>query len=249
MSILKTTRVNSVEDVRKFFDAFSHHNVEQHGKAKALLDYRIRLLKKYAGFLLSDDVLDIGCGNGHHLYALDGSFRSGYGVDIAPGMVDAAYRHAPDGLKSRYSFQVDDAQTLESIPDGSMDVVLCIGALEHMFNKQAVIEAAYRVMKPAGRFVCLTLNDQFLWYRTLAPLMGYATQHLTTDQRLDKQEATLLMQNAGFRDINIDFWTFIPRGDMPRFYAGVCRVLDWTGHLIAPQFLRGGIVMAGVKPE
>ncbi len=245
--MLKTTPVTSVDDVRQFFDAFSRFNSEQHGKAAALLKYRISILKKYAGFTPHDQVLDIGCGNGHHLFALDGAIESGIGIDIASGMIDAATCTLPKTSRSTYKFLVGDAQTLSDIPDQSVDVVFCIGALEHMFDKRSVIRSAYRVLKDRGRFVCLTLNDQFLWYRTLAPRLGYATRHLATDHRLDRAEAGALLTSAGFHTPRLDFWTFIPRGDMPRKYAELCRLFDAAGKLAFPHLLRGGLVMSGHK--
>ena len=247
MAILETKPVSSVDDVRQFFDAFAQYNVEQHGRAGALLQYRVSLLKKYAGFQPDHDVLDMGCGNGHHLFALDGAFRSAIGVDIAAGMVDTAKRTAPSNSGSTYHFLVDDAQTLSVIPDNAVDVVICVGALEHMLDKHAVLTSARRVLRKNGRLVCLTLNDQFVWYQKLAPSLGYATRHLATDHRLDKAEAGALLKAAGFRSIRTDYWTFIPRGDMPPFYAGLCRVLDIAGHIALPHHLRGGLVLCGER--
>ena len=244
---LEPTYVSSIDDVRRFFDAFARFNDEQHGNADALLNYRVSLLKKYAGLKYSDEVLDIGCGNGHHLFALDGYMRSAIGVDLAPGMVQAADQSKPAHAESTYTFLVDDAQTLSHIPDASVDVVYCVGALEHMFDKLAVLSAARRVLRKDGRFVCLTLNDQFIWYRKLAPYLGYATQHLSTDVRLDEQNAKDLMNAAGFRISYMDYWTFIPRGDMPKMYAGLCRVFDAIGHAGFAHHLRGGLVLCGVK--
>ena len=79
MSLLKSTPVSSIEDVRQFFDAFAPRNVEQHGHADKLLDYRVSLLVSHARLKPSDRVLDIGCGNGHHLFAMDGAFRTATG--------------------------------------------------------------------------------------------------------------------------------------------------------------------------
>ncbi len=247
MSVLKPTEVSSIDDVRRFFDTFASYNIEQHGNASSLLNYRVSLLKKHADLKYSDDVLDIGCGNGHHLFALDGYMRSAIGVDLAPGMVEAAIKSQPTRSESKYRFFVDDAQTLSNIPDGSVDVVFCVGALEHMFDKLAVLNAVKRVLRKDGRFVCLTLNDRFVWYRKLAPYLGYATQHLSTDVRLDEHEAQMLLQKAGFRFSYQDYWTFIPRGDMPRRYAGLCRLFDAIGRAGFAHHLRGGLVLSAVK--
>lgn len=247
MSLLKPTPVSSVEDVRQFFDAFAPRNVEQHGHADKLLDYRVSLLVSHARLKPSDHVLDIGCGNGHHLFAMDGAFRSAIGVDLAPGMIQAAQYSIPADAHATYTFLVDDAHGLPQITEDTFDVVFCVGALEHMPDKQEVLQAVYRVLRKGGRFVCLTPNDQFLWYRWLAPRRGYETRHLSTDRRLKPAEARQLIRLAGFSHTKVDYWTFIPTGDMPRGYAIFCKTLDWIGHAFAPDSLRGGLVLCAIK--
>lgn len=247
MPSLKPTPAASIDDIRRFFDAFASFNVEQHGKAVSLLNYRVSLLKKFACFRYSDEVLDIGCGNGHHLFALDGYFRSATGIDISASMVHAARRSQAPALVSDYDFLVDDAHWLDEIPDASKDVVICVGALEHMPDKAAVLASVKRVLRPGGRFVCLTLNDRFVWYRKLAPRLGLETRHLSTDERLDKPEALSLLADIGFFAPRVSHWSFIPRGDMPPLYAHVCRLLDATGRLVFPNTLRGGLVLCGIR--
>lgn len=247
MTRLKTTPVSSIADVQQFFDAFASHNVEQHGKADKLLQYRLHLIKKYAGFSPTDHVLDIGCGNGHHLFALDGLFGSATGTDLSAGMIHAAQQQLNTSKKSSYQFLTDDAQQLSQLPDNHFDVVLCIGALEHMFDKSAVLNNAHRVLKPGGRLVFLTLNDQFVWYRHIAPRINYPTRHLATDRRLDYAEAQHLLKEARFTTSGVDFWTFIPKGDMPAFFAMLSKGLDKLGHLFMPASLRGGLILHATK--
>ena len=162
-------------------------------------------------------------------------------------MIKAAQYGIPADAHSRYTFLVDDAHGLSQVNEGNFDVVFCVGALEHMPDKPEVLQAVYRVLRKGGRFVCLTPNDQFLWYRWLAPRSGYETRHLSTDRRLKPAEARQLIGQAGFSHSNIDYWTFIPSGDMPRGYARLCKALDWAGHAFAPASLRGGLVLCAIK--
>lgn len=247
MSLLKPTPVSSIEDVQRFFDAFAPRNVEQHGNADKLLDYRVSLLVSHAQLKPSDRILDIGCGNGHHLFAMDGAFRAATGVDLAPGMIKAARYGTPQDSHSTYTFLVDDAHALAQVSEAGFDVVFCVGALEHMPDKPEVLQTVFRVLRKGGRFVCLTPNEQFLWYRWLAPRRGYETRHLSTDRRLRPNEARTLIKKTGFSHCNIDYWTFIPSGDMPHGYATLCKVFDLLGHVIAPASLRGGIVISAIK--
>src|SRR6476619_7455836 len=48
---------------------------------------------------------------------------------------------------------------------------------------------------------------------------------------LDRREAISLWQFAGLRLIGWDFWTFIPKGDMPRWTCVILEVLDRVGRM------------------
>ena len=244
---LTTAPAQSQADVRHFFDSFAAFNTEQHGTADRLLDYRIKVLHQFAAFRTNDVVLDIGCGDGKHLFALDGKIARGIGIDLSPNMVAFAAERSHYTTTSQYAFYVDNAESLEKIPPTSVDVVICTGALEHMLNKKAVLHAIRRVLKPGGRFVCLTLNDQFFWYNLWAPAINHPTYHLATDKRINAKQAEHLLSATGFTLYDVDFWTFIPRGDMPPIAASACSFLDKLGHIGASRWLRSGLVLSGIK--
>jgi 2-polyprenyl-6-hydroxyphenyl methylase/3-demethylubiquinone-9 3-methyltransferase len=246
-STLKTTPSQDIEDIRRFFDAFAIFNGECHGPPDRLLQYRVALLKRYARIHHEDVVLDVGCGNGHHLFALNGAFRRGIGIDFSPKMIASALHARPATETGRLLFEIDDAHSLATVADASVDVAVCIGALEHMPDKAAVARSIHRVLRPGGRFVSLTPNDEFVWYRRLAPTFGIPTRHLATDRRLDTGRALTLLHQAGFSDARIDYWSFIPRGDMPTALAGFCRLLDRVGRLALPRHFRSGLVLVGEK--
>jgi 2-polyprenyl-6-hydroxyphenyl methylase/3-demethylubiquinone-9 3-methyltransferase len=165
-------------------------------------------------------VLDVGCGNGHHLLALAPEVAHGIGIDVSPGMIElarACLRNSP--RNADLTFEVDDSEKLNGIADQSVDLAICIGALEHMLDKQSVLASIYRALKFGGRFVCLTLHADYVWYRTLAPLLGFATKHLSSDRMLSHDELLVLLERAGFRKIQFAPWTFVPRGDVPATLA------------------------------
>jgi 2-polyprenyl-6-hydroxyphenyl methylase/3-demethylubiquinone-9 3-methyltransferase len=232
MTRLATTAVETHDDVRQFFDGLAAGYVEQHGPASRLLHYRVRLLREAAQFRGDETVLEIGCGDGMHLFALAGSFARGIGVDISAAMIDRVRERAA-GREAHFRFDVD--------------LVYCVGSLEHMLDQPAVLRAACRVLKPGGRFVGLTPNGSYLWYRRLAPTLGIATQHLATDHFLDRNELAAMLQAAGFTAPRLDAWTFIPRGDMPRWTAHLLTILDGIGRVLGIRNLRGGIRFATRK--
>lgn len=230
----------SKKDVQAFFNDFAEENFEQHGDAERLLSHRIDVLDRYAGFESSDVVLDVGCGDGSHLRALSERIERGIGIDIAPRMVEGARRRtSTDAL----SFRVDDAELLTTIPDASVDVVICVGVLEHVLHPPHVFQQVRRVLKDGGRFVALTLNGSYWWYR-LADHLRIPTRHLTTDRRLRPLQARRMLRQCGLRP-RVDFWQFVPSGDLPSPLPALCQTLDTVGRWASAAPLRGGLRLFG----
>lgn len=240
--------VEKTSDIKEFFNRQAADFSEQHGKPDKLLEYRIGLIKRKARFHAGSTLLDIGCGTGHHLIALSEGIREGTGIDFSDGMISAA-NAAVEGtdLQGRISFRVDDAQTLATVRESSVENAICIGAIEHMIDKQSVANNVFRVLTKGGRFVCLTPNGGFFWYRKLAPFLNLNTRHLSSDRFLTASEFDFILRNAGFTDIEVDFWTFIPKGDMHFAVGQLLSVIDWTGRMINLDGMRGGLLITARK--
>ncbi|HEX4275111.1 MAG TPA: class I SAM-dependent methyltransferase [Bryobacteraceae bacterium] len=246
---LKTRHASTHTDVSAFFDGSASTYAEQHGEAERLLQYRLELIGEAARFRPVDTVLEVGCGNGLHLLALAGAFSSGRGVDLSPAMIEAARVAARrPRLEPRVTFAVDQGERLDSVANASIDVVFCIGAIEHMLDQAQVFRSVYRVLRAGGRFVCITLNGGSLWYRYLAPAMGFDTRRLSTDHYLSADELRLFSSRAGFDSAKIDAWTFIQRGDMPQSIALLLEMSDTIGKLARLDLLRGGLRLAAIRP-
>lgn len=239
---LTTTQVHSTIDVKAFFDRCAYTYSEQHGHPERLLNYRVGLVKQHARLCSNDVVLDIGCGNGHHLLALACAMGRGIGIDLSSSMIVAARRRLRSSpWQDKLTFIVDNGENLSAIAGRSIDLVICIGAFEHMLDKAAVLASVRQVLNPKGRFFCLTPNGGYFWYRVLAPLLGFETKHLSTDRFLTRSELIHLLTEAGFRRVQTGYWTFIPKGDMPWIVWFVLRGLDALGRLFHLNSLRGGL--------
>lgn len=92
-------------------------------------------------------VLELGCFRGDEARKLEG-FRGRYaGIDISP----AAIEHCLSlGLPDRFSFRVDDANTLETIKDGSVDYAFGNGVLHHL-DLPRFAPALAGKLAPSGR--------------------------------------------------------------------------------------------------
>ncbi|MFL6213204.1 MAG: class I SAM-dependent methyltransferase [Blastocatellia bacterium] len=247
---LATTQVQSTAEIRDFFDRSARAYYEQHGHPARLLDYRVGLIKRHARLRRDDVVLDVGCGNGHHLMALSSDIRRGIGIDLSPAMIEIAQQRLLDlSAPAELTFISDDAERLATQAAASVDLALCVGAFEHMLNKAAVAANVRRVLKPGGRFFCLTVNGGYVWYRRLAPLFGLETRHLSTDRFLKGDELARMLTESGFSRVEVGCWTFVPKGDMPATCAAICDGLDWVGRLLRIAALRGGLWACAWKEE
>lgn len=237
-----TTAVAGPDDVRRFFDRIAHGYGEQHGHAHRLLAYRLGLVRRHAGLRPTDVVLDVGCGPGDHLVALATAIRQGIGVDLSPAMVASARlrsRQAP--AADHLAFAVDDAARLATVADASVDLALCIGALEHMPDPAAVVRCIHRTLRPGGRLFCLTPDGAHLWYRRLAPALGWRTKHLSTDTFLDRGGLLAVLTAAGYARVQTGAWTFLPKGDMPAWAAAGLGALAALGGVLGIDRWRGGL--------
>jgi ubiquinone/menaquinone biosynthesis C-methylase UbiE len=246
---LRTTPIDGPDGIRAFFDRLAPLYRDCHGKAKTLLRYRLGLIDRLLQGSKRGFLVEIGCGTGLHLFALAEGFRWAHGTDLSGGMIEQAERlRRQHPWSGRITLSVDPAEALASVGDGAADAVLCVGALEHMPDKAAVLRQVRRVLKPGGAFVCLTPNADYLWYAHLAPRLGLDTKHLSTDRFLDEPELIRLLNAAGLKAEIVDYWTFIPRGDMPAGLAAVLGWLDAAGRIFRISRLRGGLCCRAVRP-
>lgn len=242
---VRAHHVRNVEDIRGFFDRIAGSYADRHGPAESLLAYRCAILKRALRAVPGGTLLEVGCGTGDHLLALAEGARRAIGVDFSPAMIRRASLRRPANTGSddeaNVEFLVDDATTLESLDDGTVDAAFCVGALEHVPDKAAVFASVRRVLRRGGRFVCLTVNGEYLWHRRVARLLRYGNRHLSSDRFLGRLECSELALQAGFSRVEVGYWSFVPAGDMPGSFAALFSLLDSIGRALGMGSLRGGL--------
>jgi 2-polyprenyl-6-hydroxyphenyl methylase/3-demethylubiquinone-9 3-methyltransferase len=242
---LTTRAVNSPADVIRHFDELAPVYAESHGSARRLLSYRLGVIRRLLVGAPRGTLLEIGCGTAIHLLELAGDFDRAVGTDMSPAMVEAASKLAErNGAGANISFRVDPAEELSTVADASVDAVVCVGALEHMPDKARVLGQVRRVLTPGGRFVCLTPNAGYCWYRHLAPALGRDVRHLSTDRFVTTAELGSLLRAAGLNAVTHRYWTFVPRGDVPAGVGPILTALDWCARPTGWGCPRGGIAVA-----
>ncbi len=248
MKRLHTRPIQSQSDLVAHFDAAAQTYQEAHGPAARLLAYRLALVRRCYPVAPEAVLLEIGCGTGIHLLALADEFAQAIGTDISAAMIQAATAAARQSpVKERIDLRVDAADELRTIADASIDVVLCVGAFEHMLDKTRVLHQVYRVLKPDGVFVCMTPNGDYWWYTSLAPRLRLAVKHLSTDRFVTLKEMGDFLRDAEFTVRRYEYWRFIPKGDMPSWVGWMLEVADRLGQYGGLGWLRGGLVVVATK--
>jgi SAM-dependent methyltransferase len=100
---------------------------------------------------LDDHVLDLGCGIGRLTRVLAGRAGHVTAVDVSPGMLARA--RELNARLNNVSWLLGDGETLEGVPDGSVDAVVSHVVLQHI--PSAKVQLGYvaemgRVLRPGG---------------------------------------------------------------------------------------------------
>lgn len=177
---------------------------EQHSQAQQ--NWARELITKLA-LTGSEDVLDLGCGDGKVTAELAGFVSSGTvtGVDSSGAMIDLAATRYPCTRYPNLSFRIMDARNLEY--DACFDVVFSNAALHWVRDHRPVVAGLYQSLRPGGRIllqmggkgnaayilsVLAELQGEPQWQRYFEgfefPYGFYATD-----------EYTSLLRDAGFR--------------------------------------------------
>jgi 2-polyprenyl-3-methyl-5-hydroxy-6-metoxy-1,4-benzoquinol methylase len=109
------------------------------------------------GSVAGQRVCDLACGQGRVARCLAERGARVLGIDSSAGLLDIARereRLQPRGI----DFRVDDARTLQSVADASVDGVLCFQALMDIPDLGPTIRSVARILRPGGWFVFSILH-------------------------------------------------------------------------------------------
>ncbi len=102
-------------------------------------------------------IADLGAGEGTFSQLLAQRAKRVIAIDNSPKMVEFGAKLAKDNGVSNIDYRVGD---LESPPirAGTIDLAFFSQSLHHALHPQRAVDAAYKLLKPAGRIVILDLK-------------------------------------------------------------------------------------------
>lgn len=109
-------------------------------------------------------VLDLACGQGIFAQQLRDKGALVTGVDLGKELIAIAEKHN-DTIKEKGThkvvYHVGGAEDLYMIKDKSIDIAVCILALQNIENLQKTIEEVHRVLTAGGRFIFVLNHPSF----------------------------------------------------------------------------------------
>jgi 2-polyprenyl-3-methyl-5-hydroxy-6-metoxy-1,4-benzoquinol methylase len=126
-------------------------------------------------------LLDVGCGSGLFLEALDratGTTAAGWrliGVDVSEHAI---------ALAQRLPFEFHRANLEDGVPEGdaSVDLVYAGEVIEHVYDPDSFLSECHRVLRTDGRLVLTTPNLQ-AWYNRVLFVVGIQPLFYETSTR------------------------------------------------------------------
>lgn len=215
--------VRTEEKAQKVAHVF-HSVAQKYDLMNDIMSFGIhRLWKRFAiqisGVRRGQHVLDIAGGTGDLAKVFSREVgKTGRVVlsDINQSMLDVGRDRLIDAGCTNVDFILANAETLEPFADNSFDLVTISFGLRNVTDKDAALEAMYRVLKPGGRLLVLEFSKPIfsplaklydVYSFTALPMMGQliandreSYQYLAESIRMHPDQATLknMMENAGF---------------------------------------------------
>jgi SAM-dependent methyltransferase len=132
--------------------------VKMYARFRSLFGYRLETVESSVMWLNASErgrLLDVGCGNGLFLKKMRGLGWQVAGVEPDPKAVQVA--------RNQHGLQVSQGTLMAAeLQENSFDVVTMSHVIEHVSDPIDLLRACHRVLKPGGKLVAVTPNNQSL---------------------------------------------------------------------------------------
>jgi len=180
-------------------------------------------------------ILDVGCGLGFFLSALDSKWEK-YGTDVSEFATDYARQHYPD--ISVFTGEVYEA----GYKSNFFDVVYCFEVMEHINNPHEIINEISRVVKPGGIVMISTPNiGSYCAKRFKGNFRLLSTPHIILWSR---KTLSLLLRASGLEPFKVHYPFF---GTRYFTFKNLLRMRDTSK--VSPPFYGNDMIMYARKAE
>jgi len=146
-----------------------------------------------------DDLLEVGCGNGHFLKKYASHVRSVAGLDLSELSVKMAKGKHRDRIRAETAEFVQGEASQLPWEDGKFSVVITMGSFIVFPKPLESLKEMHRVLRPGGRaLVSIEWNAEDGLDHT-KEIKGYGMWLWTED------DVRAVMKEAGFSDISITY--------------------------------------------
>jgi SAM-dependent methyltransferase len=212
-------------EVRRFYEEH-HEGIERSRRRhRYYYDYLTRILRVRVP--AGQRILDLGCGAGDLLAALEPS--EGVGIDVSsPAIRQARQRHGGGSLRFLEGDLSDPAVLAEA--GGPFDVILLVNVVTHLNDVQAAFEALHAVSHPRTRVLIYSYSRLWQPVLRLAELLGLKYQQ-PPEAWLPPEELRNMLTLADFEVVRDDQHLVCPAGipllaDLSNRYLGRLPLLD-----------------------
>jgi ubiquinone/menaquinone biosynthesis C-methylase UbiE len=156
----------------------------------------LRDLLEVGGIGSVSRVLEVGCGTGNYILALQSlTGCSCWGIDPSEQMLSRAGQRS-----GRVRFQLGKAERLD-LPPGYFDLVFSVDVIHHVGDRLGYFQEAYRVLRPGGRLCSVTDSEWIIRHRQ--PLTVYFPETVEVELERYPRIAQLreFMARVGFGQI------------------------------------------------
>ncbi len=119
-------------------------------------------------------VLDIGCANGMHTLTCAAHCQTIYGFDYNPQQLAIARSKAAEAGLTNVQFAEGNVETHWEFAGGAFDTVLFLDVLEHLNERDSVMQEVHRVLKPGGQLL-LSIPQRDTRWKQLRASVGLPT--------------------------------------------------------------------------
>jgi ubiquinone/menaquinone biosynthesis C-methylase UbiE len=198
---------------------------------QVLLPNLLRLLPDIA----HKHVLDLACGNGFFTRALAKAGAHMEGVDISKTLIEQAKAHK-EVFPYPPKYHVTVSDDLYMIKDGSMDVVVCMLALQNIERLGETFKEVRRVLKKGGKFLFVINHPAFRNPKHSS--WGYDEKENIQYRRIDEymtESKTKIDMNPGsttHKEFTVSFHRPLQSFMKALHSSGlaVTRLEEWVGH-------------------